>query len=179
MNDSNSAIPNEEISIRSCEPQDAEGLLRLTQCLARETRHMLMEPDEADRPVKEHRDRIERARKSDDEQLFVAVNQEQLIGFIATHRRPFRRVRHCFHLVLGVRRSHWGRGIGRRLLQKAEAWAVSAGARRLELTVSAENERAFQLYRHFGFQVEGIRKDSLYIGGQYKDEILMGKWLPS
>ena len=36
------------------------------------------------------------------------------------------------------------------------------------------NVRAIGLYQKFGFEIEGMKKDSLLIDGQYVDEYLMG-----
>lgn len=44
-----------------------------------------------------------------------------------------------------------GRGIGRALLERAEAFAVGRGAKRLKIGVLAKNEAARRLYQRFGF----------------------------
>jgi len=43
------------------------------------------------------------------------------------------------------------------------------------LTVVADNKPAVNLYRKFGFKIEGVRKDS-YFGedGKYHDDLVMG-----
>lgn len=59
------------------------------------------------------------------------------------------------------------------LLSAALAWSKGAGLRRVDLTVRVGNVRAIALYERFGFQVEGVRRSSLVVGGQYVDEFLM------
>jgi RimJ/RimL family protein N-acetyltransferase len=63
------------------------------------------------------------------------------------------------------------------MLSKLEQWAEGIGIRRLELTVMTHNERAVGLYKKIGFEVEGLRKDSLYVDGRYVDEYSMAKLL--
>jgi RimJ/RimL family protein N-acetyltransferase len=63
------------------------------------------------------------------------------------------------------------------MLSKLEHWAKGTGIRRLELTVMTHNERAVGLYKRIGFEVEGLRKDSLYVDGRYVDEYSMAKLL--
>jgi len=50
-----------------------------------------------------------------------------------------------------------GRGIGWRLLESAEAWALARGERSLSLHVAATN-RARHLYERFGFRLERRRE---------------------
>jgi RimJ/RimL family protein N-acetyltransferase len=76
-------------------------------------------------------------------------------------------------LALGVAKSHWGQGIASRMLDEAVAWSVQARLKRLELTVHTTNLRAIAVYLRSGFRVEGVRRCSLRIDGQYVDEYLM------
>ncbi len=48
--------------------------------------------------------------------------------------------------------SRRGEGIGGRLIERFEAWAQAAGARRLRVTVSAANRSALRFYRRRGFR---------------------------
>ncbi|MNE64686.1 putative acetyltransferase YhhY [compost metagenome] len=68
-----------------------------------------------------------------------------------------------------------GMGIGSGLFQEMEAWARTADIVRLELTVMTHNERGIALYKKFGFAIEGIKKKSLNIGGEWVDEYYMSK----
>jgi len=77
--------------------------------------------------------------------------------------------------VIGVRRSAGGAGIGTALMAELNTWAEQHGVHRLELTVMADNERAIALYRRSGYEIEGIRRDSLHIEGSYVDELAMAR----
>lgn len=65
-----------------------------------------------------------------------------------------------------------GRGIGRLLLQEMLMTAKRAGVNRVTLEVKHTNERAINMYKSFGFEVEGIRKR--YYANRY-DALVM--WL--
>ncbi len=52
-------------------------------------------------------------------------------------------------------------------------WAEEQKVMRLELIVICENEGAKHLYTNNGFQIEGIKRKSVYIGGTYLDEYYM------
>lgn len=63
------------------------------------------------------------------------------------------------HLLnIGVCRRYQGQGYGARLLRHAMANALRHGASKLFLEVRPSNERAVELYRHFGFNQIGLRR---------------------
>ncbi|MCK2215723.1 GNAT family N-acetyltransferase [Actinomadura sp. ATCC 31491] len=74
----------------------------------------------------------------------------------------------------GERDPSAGRGLGRRLLERAVTEARQAGLARLELTVMCHNRPALGLYLACGFQVEGLRRSALEVGGRRVDEYYMG-----
>lgn len=63
------------------------------------------------------------------------------------------------HLLnIGVAARYHGQGYGARLLRNAMQAARQGGATKLFLEVRPSNERAVELYRHFGFRQIGLRK---------------------
>lgn len=56
-------------------------------------------------------------------------------------------------------------------------WAKKSQLHRLELTVIEHNEQAVHLYKKMGFEVEGVKRNSLLIDGQYVNELYMAKLL--
>ena len=52
-------------------------------------------------------------------------------------------------------------------------WAKQQQLQRLELTVIEHNHQAIHLYRKMSFKEEGIKRDSLWIDGQFVNEIYM------
>lgn len=61
-------------------------------------------------------------------------------------------------LTIGICKRYQGHGYGARMLRHAMACARLGGATRLFLEVRPSNERAVELYRHFGFRQIGLRK---------------------
>jgi RimJ/RimL family protein N-acetyltransferase len=68
-----------------------------------------------------------------------------------------------------------GKGYGLQMMNELIAYARQQGFRRLELTVSTNNEKAIQLYLKAGFQHEGVLKRYTYLKSkdQYVDEAVM------
>lgn len=69
------------------------------------------------------------------------------VGFSTFNARPLLNIHD-----LAVLPGHRGRGTGRALLHAAEAFARDAGCCRLTLEVLDDNQPAYGLYRHFGFE---------------------------
>ena len=83
-------------------------------------------------------------------------------------------------LGIGVRSSHWGRGIGTALMsaltEAADRWL---NIQRIELTVFTDNARAIALYRRFGFVVEGTHRAFALRDGAYADVHAMARLHPN
>jgi RimJ/RimL family protein N-acetyltransferase len=163
-----------ETVIREASPADAAGLLDLQRALDRETRFMLLEPDErADDPA-DLRERLVRQASRADMSFTIVADKRRPVGYVEVSVLPFRRCRRTGFLVMGVLASQGGRGLGRALLRAAADHARDRDMRRLELTVMRHNRRAFQLYLSAGFLVEGLRRAALEIDGTFVDEYYMG-----
>ncbi len=77
--------------------------------------------------------------------------------------------------MIGVVKKSWSKGIGFRLLESTIERSSCLGFTRLELSVRSDNQRAISLYKKAGFVIEGERKKSLNISGNYFDELYMAK----
>jgi ribosomal-protein-alanine N-acetyltransferase len=68
-------------------------------------------------------------------------------------------------------------GFGARLLQHASQVALAAGAQTLLLEVRPSNEKALNLYRHFGFHEIGRRKGYYPAAGGREDALVFSRAL--
>lgn len=166
-------------TIRTIRESDAEAFLALSNRLDRETAFRMLEAGERRTSVEEQREIIHRCRASENDVILVAECAGQLVGYIAAIGGKYRRNKHSVHLVVSVLQAYAGQGIGTRLFEALEKWAAERQLHRLELTVMTHNERAIRLYRRLGFQIEGTKRDSLWVDGSYVDEYCMSKLLPS
>ncbi|MEU3618366.1 N-acetyltransferase [Streptomyces sp. NPDC006872] len=78
---------------------------------------------------------------------------------------------------LAVAEEARGRGVGRALVRAAAEEARRRGARRLTLRVLGHNAPARALYEAEGFTVEGILPAEFLLGGEYVDDVFMGRSL--
>lgn len=163
--------------IRPIRASDSQSFLDLLHALDSETSFMMLEPGERNTTATEQEGRIRNLLSQPNQMILVAEGEGELAGYVLAEGGEFRRNRRTAYIVAGVRQSHAGRGLGSRLFAEIEAWAVQTGIHRLELTVMTHNQRAVALYQRMGFQIEGVKKDSLLVGGAYVDEYYMAKIL--
>ena len=166
-------LMNQELIVRRADESDAANLLALRKALFEQTEFMLWEPGEFLETADDERQRIARLNGQHNSACFVAESGAQLVGFLNAMGVKINRLRHSTALALGVRKSHWGLGVASALLTHALAWAREAGLIRIELTVHTTNERAVDLYKRAGFEIEGVRRRSLLVSNRYVDEYLM------
>jgi RimJ/RimL family protein N-acetyltransferase len=161
------------VSIRDAVPEDATALVALRKAIFGETDFMLYAPAEYTVTETEASEQIARVTKSGHSRTLVASSDLELVGFLNIMGSQIPRLRHSATVAIGIRRSHWGQGIGSSLLMEAVRWAPTARLSRLELYVALDNARAISLYEKLGFRVEGKRKRAYVINGNPVDDQLM------
>ncbi|MBR6917708.1 MAG: GNAT family N-acetyltransferase [Clostridia bacterium] len=163
---------------RTVSEDEAERFFEMLCRLDEETDYMMYEPGERRKTsngAERLRSNIREAGKGDF--LLVAEDAGVIAGFIWAQRGKPERVRHSAYIVAGVLASYRGRGIGSEFFRLLDDWARDAGIIRLELTVESSNTAAKRLYEKCGFAVEGVRRASMKVGGDFVDEYYMGKIL--
>lgn len=168
--------------IRTISEDDAAAFLALNHALDCETTFMMQEPDERTTTLAEQHAIIQRILSQPNSTLFVVEDSalpaaDALVGYLAAMGGQYRRNRHSAHIIIGVRQSHAGQGLGTRLFEALDGWARAVGLHRLDLTVMARNAAGVALYRKMGFVDEGVRRHSLRVGGAWVDELYMVRLL--
>ena len=151
--------------IREIEIEDAASFLQLSKQLDEETKFMLYEPGERKTTAEQQEKIIDRFIENEYATIFVAVEDERIVGFILVNGNNIQRKRHVATIVIGI------------LFKEVEKWAKLHDVWRLELTVMAHNTRAQTLYKKAGFEKEGVKKAALIIDGKCIDEYEMAKLL--
>jgi ribosomal protein S18 acetylase RimI-like enzyme len=168
---------NQLIGVREITPEDAAAYWQLRQQIDRETEFLRFEADNYLQTTQHVRGRLELMLATDNQMIFVAEDDDQLIGFLWAGGGLYRHNRYRVHLILGVRQPYQRQGIGTRLLTTCEEWARAQRLQRLELSVMAHNFPALTLYQKMGFQIEGTAPYALCIDGNYIDLHYMSKVL--
>lgn len=110
---------------------------------------------------------------------YVALVDGDVVGWcdISSLNRPV--FVHSGILGMGLISKYRGNGIGKALIQATLMKAKEIGLTRVELDVREKNTRAIELYKKFGFIVEGIKRNSTRINGIYENDLVMGLLLDS
>lgn len=165
-----------KIQIRERIADDAEKFCEFLYKLDNEAEYMLYEKDERNVSTEIIKRNIENIISSGDA-CYIALDENNIIGFIIAVREKFTRTKHVATIVVGILEGYCGKGIGYELFQYIFKWAETKGVKRLELTVITENIRAVNLYKKSGFKIEGLREMSTLIKGKFYDEYYMAKLL--
>lgn len=166
------------ITIRPVTIDDAAAFLALRQQIDAETKFMMLEPGERQTTVEQERERIAAMLQADNKMTWLAEDDGRLVGWLWANGGDYRRNHHTVHIVIGIRESHTGRGIGARLFEACEQWARDRKLHRLELTVMTHNVRGIALYKKMGFEIEGTARHQMQVDGEYVDLHYMSKLLP-
>jgi RimJ/RimL family protein N-acetyltransferase len=164
-------------SIREIQESDAAGFLALCKRLDEENRFMMLEPGERQTTLEEQTKRIREVLAKDNQTIFVVEEQGMLFGYLAAMGGSYARNKHEAYIVVGILEAFTSRGLGTALFERLESWAREHAIHRLELTVMVHNTRGVGLYQKMGFEIEGIKRDSLFVDGKFVDEYHMGKIL--
>lgn len=163
------------VKVRQIKIEDAERYLNLYSKLDEETNFRLYEPNERNISLNEQTAEIENMINDGNSTIIVAEDGEEMVGYLSAFGRSQNRVRHIATIGIAILQSHVSMGIGTMLFKEVETWAKEHDKHRLELTVMENNPSAYALYKKVGFEVEGTKKDSLFINGKYINDIYMSK----
>ena len=106
---------------------------------------------------------------------FGAFDQAQLVGVVTLLQEQRKKIRHRANIfAMYVSPSKRGAGLGKALMTAAIQKAKTIeGIEQINLTVTATNQRAKQLYAKLGFQEFGLEKNALKVGDVYYDDLFM------
>lgn len=107
--------------------------------------------------------------------FLVALDGEEIKGFLTVRGSALSRMCHTGKLEIMVDSASRGLGIGRALMTHCMEWARNNEAlEKLGLSVFTNNERAIALYKEMGFEQEGLRRREYRLrDGSYRDDVLM------
>ncbi|MEQ1502425.1 MAG: bifunctional GNAT family N-acetyltransferase/NUDIX hydrolase [Myxococcota bacterium] len=162
------------IAVRRAMEADAEALSAIDARVVADQRGVVRAPGEFT-GVEPTRDQIRRF-AAPDVAMFVAEVDGAVAGQSTVQRLGASYTRHVGLVAVQVDPLHQGRGVGRALVEAANAFADGAGIERLQLYVVGDNDRAIGLYRSVGFALESVRTRFLLRPEGWCDDLTMVRW---
>lgn len=105
--------------------------------------------------------------------LSIINEKNVLVGFITYKESNHSNKVYSIGITIGSK--YWGRKYGRDSIKTLLKYLFGElNAIRVELEVVKSNLRAISCYKNCGFVEEGIRRNKVYIEGEYVDTIIMG-----
>ncbi len=164
-------IPNgNQILIRQATRNDLDGIVNVFESVMAEEIYLLGEHFYAI-------DYINTKISGENDLILIAEDNGKIIGVLTLIREPFLKNRHVAVLGIAIIDGYRHEGIGSAMMDESIRWAESAGIEKITLEVFSTNINAIEMYKKFGFEIEGIRKRQFKIQGQYVDDVLMAKFL--
>jgi ribosomal protein S18 acetylase RimI-like enzyme len=160
------AIPADIVPIRE---EHIGGFHRALDIVARERRYLaFLEAPPLEETRAFVRNNIERRYPQ-----YVAIAEDEVVGWcdVIPMTRPI--YAHAGVLGIGLLPRFRARGIGTELIRSTLAAAQSIRLHRVELTVRENNRGAIELYKKFGFAIEGLRRDAVHIDGFFENVVAM------
>ena len=113
--------------------------------------------------------------------VLVAEADGVVVGYVSVEQSwPVASHQHVLDIAgLGVDLRHQRRGIGRALVAAAVEEARRRGARKVSLRVLGPNTAARRVYEACGFTVEGVLAGEFLLDGEYVDDVVMARQLPT
>lgn len=164
-----------KVLIRLQTMEEVEASLDIINVVAKEGNYLMEEG------VDQHR--IDWTKKqielNGDEVLFiVAVVDGKLVGnldLVKYGATP--KTEHVRYLDMAILDGYRSIGVGSALMDYCVEWARNKGLKKIILEVFSSNVRAIELYRKFGFVVEGTNRGAVKLLGKIADIIQMGLFL--
>jgi ribosomal protein S18 acetylase RimI-like enzyme len=157
------------IEIVPISPAHIDSFHRALDLVVRERRYLaLLEAP----PIEEFRGFVQNIIRRGYPQ-FVALSVGEVVGWCDVLPKTWPIYAHTGVLGVALLPPLRGQGVGRRLITRTLEAARAYGLSRVELTVRENNRNAIALYRKFGFETEGLKRNALKIDGRHENLVLM------
>lgn len=162
-----------DITIKKARVQDAAQILNLYQTSFLEPDSILEDPntlttiEDQEIEIKDH--------SRGNNVYLTAWDDNQIVGILIFTGGLYQKNQHggCFEIL--IRKESRGQGVGRQLIKQLLSWTKDNKIKRIEVEVWANNKPAIELYKKFGFKVEGTKVKAYKIKNKFINSLLMAR----
>lgn len=161
------------LTVRPAMPEDAAGLIAFSKIVGTETDFLSFGEEGWRVSEDEEADYIAAALYDERRCLLIGTVDDVIVGMIGIDPAGRGRTGNNGTLGIAIVKECWHLGIGSIFMVLAREFAQNAGYHKIELEVRADNARAISLYRRFGFEECGRRREHMLVEGTYHDMLVM------
>ena len=127
----------------------------------------------------EEEDWLENLKSREDNIHFSIVilsedDSEKLIGNCGLHKIDWKNRVANVGIVIGEK-EYQNKGLGTEAMKLLVQYGfITLNLNRIQLEVHKFNVRALMSYKKVGFKEEGVRRQAIYVNGEYHDSVIMG-----
>ena len=147
------------LNFREIVVSDYQEFNKLYKLIESESDFMLYEKDERKTTDEQQKNFLERLTVDPNSTIIIAEFKNLMVGFIGIINESPRKKRFSRYVAMGILKEYHGRNIGTQLMRQCIDYCNNQGVERIELTVVKDNIKAVNLYKKFGFEIEGIKKN--------------------
>lgn len=164
------------VNIREAQESDAKAIIQYIRENQDRYMYMISKTDEMKLDVAYEKQMIKLHGQRENCVFFIAVERNQVIGMLNFVGGNRSRDMHDGEFGLSVHKDHFGQGVGSMLMDHLMRWGQNNKViKRMTLFVMHSNKGAINLYKRFGFSIEGVRRKAVrFEDGRIQDLIMMG-----
>ncbi|MEA1883868.1 MAG: GNAT family protein [Thermotogota bacterium] len=164
------------VIIREAQESDAKAIIQYIKENQDRFLYMISKTDEMKLDVTYEKQMIKLHDQRENSVFFIAVERDKVIGMLNFVGGNRSRDMHDGEFGLSVHKDYFGRGIGSMLMDQIMRWGQNNKViKRMTLFVMHSNKRAINLYKRYGFSIEGVRRKAVrFEDGRVQDLIMMG-----
>ncbi len=159
------------VTVRPARQEDISGIVGVIRQVTKERRYVVAESVEQQLSG----DSTLVDTDLEDQRFFVAVVDDEVVGWCGLEVPEMDKLSHTAELTLGVLEEYRGMGIGEHLMDRGLSWAEERGLHKVYNSVPSVNEDAIEFLESHGWEVEAVRSEHYRIGGEFVDEVMMEK----
>ena len=162
-------------SIRKAVEGDSSNIVEFYNFIGGETDNLSFGKNEYPLSIEEQTSAIKKRNQDTDSLMLIAEYENEIAGIITLDTPVKRKFKHNACLGIGIKLKFCGIGLGQEMMRQTVEFAKnSVTTHKINLVTRSDNENAINVYKKFGFVIEGILKNETFENEKYYDSIVMG-----
>jgi RimJ/RimL family protein N-acetyltransferase len=165
----------QEVILREATCEDAKDIIDFYNVVGGETTFLSFCGGEYKVTEEQQENMIKSTNSSENNTMILATIKDEIIGLGTITSNQKTKGKHVGILGIVISDKYCNIGLGKIIVDYLINWCKSNNiTKKISLVVRQDNPRAIALYEKFGFELEGILKNEVYIDGEFYNLLGMG-----